>query len=223
MQYVDGTNVVGPLMKDVVSFDDIILMNTTIMQAENMTDWTMDALIGLGRIGSNFLNDLEKSGLLTQNLFSYWIADDVESGELILGGIDYGHIAGDISWFDVDNEFDHWILTADLFYLFDMFGDSTNFTLGNGNIAFDTGSSLASLSLKDADTLNTLLGFSVAENGSATGVSLYTIDCIYLPFLPVLSFEVQGILIDITSYISTLNLKACASPISEELMLYQIT
>ncbi|WPT18028.1 Aspartic proteinase A2 [Picochlorum sp. SENEW3] len=111
--------------------------------------------ISVGKVQPPFQNMLEQ-GLIEEPVFSFWLnrdEDDMQGGEMILGGVDPKHFVGEHTWAKV---------TRRGFWQFGMDGisvaGSEEFCSGSCQAIADTGTSLLAGPTDEVEKLNKIIG-----------------------------------------------------------------
>ena len=105
MSYPDGPSLQGIYFQDTLSIGKIKVKNFTMLQVDSMKGFNnipeSDGILGL-RLNSinrnGFIDQAYSQGLIPRPLLSFYINENNESGEMIIGGYDESKIDGDIIW-----------------------------------------------------------------------------------------------------------------------------
>ncbi|KAJ3393130.1 Vacuolar protease A [Lobulomyces angularis] len=190
--YVDQSKISGKLVSDSVGVGNLKIMDFPFIEATFLSDNTLDGLVGMGLRSKDyplFMNNLSN---LTSEVFSYWIDENNENAELIIGGMNKNHLIGNLTWIYVNPYKKHWAAPIN---------NSINVKNENNEVAaiklpsnyyavFDTGTSVNYLSLHLAKELNSYFNATVYLNESEKGGSvIYQIKCDNLYNLPEVSLN----------------------------------
>jgi len=181
IEYGSGS-MVGFLSKDDLSVAGIVVKEQTFGEAIDLPGRTFlymkfDGIFGMGfekisedNVTTPFANMI-KQKLVPEPVFSFYLNRDQEKspgGELILGGIDYDHVQGDITYAPVTVK-GYWQIQMDKVDIKMSGGKHTTVGCANGcDAVIDTGTSLIAGPQDEVSELNTKLGFEEDQGGMYT-------------------------------------------------------
>ncbi|KAL3897831.1 MAG: hypothetical protein SGCHY_003151 [Lobulomycetales sp.] len=186
IRYLDGTSVQGNYTIDRVMIENIVVEpdEFRFMEAYTVSDDTLDGIVGMALQGSNeiLFDYIRRTGDLDEEVFCYWISEDLTKAEIVFGGVDYSRLNSELSWIPMIEDDYHWAATLGPAFS----GNQTIIPFGSPGqrVIFDTGASLNYFSHSDAARLNSFLGFSLSANYPG----FYQIDCSQYDSLPELNF-----------------------------------
>ncbi|CAO3695692.1 unnamed protein product [Rhizopus stolonifer] len=129
--------------------------------------------------------NMVNSGLIDQNVFSFWLSnvtsgEEESGGELVFGGTNPDHFTGEISWSPVTRK-GYWEIELEN----TKFNNET-MNMGAIGAAIDTGTSLLIAPTAVTNYVNTQIGAVMDQYGQ------YTLDCATIPSLPEFCFVFSG-------------------------------
>lgn len=193
IQYGSGS-VSGYISQDTLTLGDLVITHQDFGEATRQPGLSFlfgkfDGILGLGfdsisvnKVVPPFYNAFNR-GLLDHPVFSFRLGDSDNSddgGNFTIGGYVNSLYTGNITWLPVRRQA-YWEVRLDGVGLGDEFAE-----LENTGAVVDTGTSLLTFPSALAEILNTQIGATKGWNGQ------YTVDCNTRPFLPDLTFTLDG-------------------------------
>lgn len=183
----------GVLSEDVLRIADLVIANQTFGESTKEPGLMFifaqfDGILGLGyeNIAVNHvkppLYQMIEQKLIDEPVFSVWmnsVSEGDVGGEIVFGGADSDHYAGDVHWAPVQRK-GYWEVKLEKFAFGD---DELNEPVG---VAIDTGSSLIVVPSTIADLINDMLG------GKKNFANQYIINCDKRDSLPDVTFTING-------------------------------
>ncbi|KAJ3314303.1 hypothetical protein HDV04_000685 [Boothiomyces sp. JEL0838] len=172
---MDGSFIQGPLVEDTVNVGGKSVQQEFYLAKTDgsAVGFAVDGILGLAfpNTLSTFFGNLISSNQIVKQVFSVYYSKDLQSGSMLLGGIDTNRYGGELLWNLVYGDsssgsapFSLWKTKLDYLSLNDK-----NVTLSDSfDLIFDTGTALSNFPVAIADKINTALGFSFIPGQNVT-------------------------------------------------------
>ncbi|KAJ3273844.1 hypothetical protein HDV01_003822 [Terramyces sp. JEL0728] len=180
INYLDGSFVQGPLVEDVVSINGKSVQQEFYLAKNDGSaeGYAVDGILGFAFPDAypTFFKNLITDNQIGKQVFSIYYSNDLQSGSLLVGGVDTNRYAGQLLWNlvygdkdDGDAPFSMWKTKLNSLTV-----SSKNTTLADSfKLIFDTGTSLSNFPVAIADSINSALGFAKIPGQNIT----YGIPC----------------------------------------------